>query len=138
MMLDEFFSVKLDDRVRCADRPRIAHEAWHAGPRENCGLVVLQCKSDEKLMSRLCQSGRYHRFHAATSPPRHPTAIPPSTTKMQSSHGRKRTDDRLMAEANGTRYRTRNAKNAANNTPSANNAPMPPCRTPSITNGPRM
>src|SRR2546425_11790317 len=138
MMLDEFFSIKLDDRVCRVDRPRIAHEAWHAGPREKLYLIDIQCKSDEKLMSRLCQSGQGHRFHAATSPPRHPTAIPPSTTKKQSSHGRKRTDDRLMAEANGTRYRALSAKNAANSTPSAINAPIPPCRTPSITNGPRM
>src|SRR5580700_3665554 len=33
LMLDEFFSVELRDRVLRADRPRNGHEAWHADPR---------------------------------------------------------------------------------------------------------
>ena len=34
MVLDEFLPVKLCERVLRADRPRIGHEAWHAGSSE--------------------------------------------------------------------------------------------------------
>jgi hypothetical protein len=33
VVLDEFFSVKLGERVLRADRPRSTDEAWHADPR---------------------------------------------------------------------------------------------------------
>jgi hypothetical protein len=31
VVFDELFSVELGERVLRADRPRIGHEAWHAG-----------------------------------------------------------------------------------------------------------
>jgi hypothetical protein len=37
-MLLKFFSVELGERVLRAGRPRIGHEAWHAGPREEFSI----------------------------------------------------------------------------------------------------
>ena len=34
VMFQKFFAVKLGDGVLRADRPRVGHEAWHAGPRQ--------------------------------------------------------------------------------------------------------
>ena len=66
----------------------------------NCP-VMDQCNAVPKRLSRFRKPS--YRFHAATRPPRHPTAIPPMMSTRQSSRGRNRMDDRFSADANGTR-----------------------------------
>src|SRR5438270_11807759 len=97
------------------------------GPRDELWERLSQCKSDEKPVSRFCNQDS----RAATKPPRHPTAIPPNTTRRHSSTERKRIVDKLMADANGTRYLARREKNAIPSASNAISAPTPPCSTPS-------
>jgi len=55
VVLEELFSVELCDRVIRTGRPRVGYEAWHAGLEMNCRVMLIQCKSDEKRVSRLCK-----------------------------------------------------------------------------------
>src|SRR5439155_23945427 len=80
--------------------------------RKNCELILLQCKSCEKQVSRFCLVPRFYRCQPATSPPRHPTAIRPARTSAHIPTDRKWTFVRLTAEASGTRYRDRSMKKA--------------------------
>src|SRR5262245_12078200 len=100
-MFEKFFPVELGEQVLRAGRPRIANEAWHADPRDELSRVINECNAVPKRLSRFRKL--VYRFQAATTPPRHPTAMPPTTSARQSSIGRNRMDDRLSADARGTK-----------------------------------
>src|SRR5439155_14755461 len=139
VMLQEFFPVKLCDRVLRADWPRIGNEAWHAGSSGSVQLAdgaLSVAPPQNECQDSVRPSG--WRFHAATSPPTHPTAIPPMISPTQRSAGRNRIEDMFIADASGARYRPRRARKAPPSALKATSAPMPPWRTPSITNGPRI
>ena len=76
-------------------------------------------------------------FDAATSPPRQPTTIPPTTSTAHSSGGRKlhRRQVRSLPRAAPDSGRAAR-KTPPPARPARSSAPMPPCSTPSITNGP--
>ena len=67
----------------------------------------LSVTPSQNALSRFRNGSAFIVFHAAdqaaTRPPRQPTAIPPTTSSMHSSTGRKWIDDRFIADASGAR-----------------------------------
>src|SRR5262249_9044876 len=100
-MFEKFFPVKLGEQVLRAGRPRIANEAWHADPRDELSRVINECNAVPKRLSRFRKL--IDRLPAAPGTPRPPTAMPPTTSARQSSIGRNRMDERLRADARGTK-----------------------------------
>src|SRR5580765_4603527 len=85
MMLGEFLSVKLGDRLLRADRPRIGHEAWHADPQ---GEKQRPDEPTLNLLENACQDFVTIRFD--DWPPSHPDSRPPCLRGVEGGTARLR------------------------------------------------
>src|SRR5436305_1908010 len=101
MVFEELFTIELNNRVLRADRPRVGHEAWHAGPRNELSMLLTQCSAALKRVSRLRKTtqpssaaGSAHaavrRLTCARPQPARPGTRPPFHPRRETGTARPR------------------------------------------------